>query len=73
MSRRALPCVTGSAAAGCTGRKGVQRYGADGQRERYFADDDNVDLATLVKRVKYGDDLQDLDNVASRNIMDNAG
>lgn len=24
--------------------KRVQRYGADGTRERYFADDDSVDL-----------------------------
>lgn len=25
--------------------KRVQRYNAEGQKERYFADDDNVDLA----------------------------
>lgn len=31
----------------------VQRYGEDGQRARYFADDDNVDLDTLVKRTKW--------------------
>ena len=28
------------------------RYGDDGKKTRYFADDDNVDLATLVKRAK---------------------
>jgi hypothetical protein len=31
----------------------VQRY-EDGQKQRYFADDDDMDLAALVKRTKYG-------------------
>jgi hypothetical protein len=34
-------------------QKRVQRFGEGGQRERYFADDDRADLATLVKRQKH--------------------
>lgn len=52
--------------------KRVERYGADGQKERYFADDDDVDVRELVKRTKYGDDGDDLDAVAADNIARNA-
>lgn len=52
--------------------KRVQRYNADGEKERYFADDDNVDLATLVKRAKYGDDVPDMDHAVADNIRRNA-
>ena len=31
----------------------MERFGEGGQRERYFADDDRADLATLVKRQKH--------------------
>jgi len=34
-------------------QKRVQRFGEGGERERYFADDDRADLATLVKRQKH--------------------
>jgi len=51
-------------------KKRVQRYGDDGQRARYFKDDDDVDLDTLVKRTKYGDDHDDnLDKTVTANIM----
>ncbi|WIA29191.1 hypothetical protein OEZ86_011702 [Tetradesmus obliquus] len=57
------------AAAGGRMNKRVQRYGADGTRERYFADDDSVDLQTLVKRAKHGDDsVGDLDRTLAGNI-----
>lgn len=35
-------------------QKRVQRFGEGGQKDRYFADDDKADLATLVKRQKHG-------------------
>lgn len=35
-------------------QKRVQRFGEGGERERYFADDDKADLATLIKRQKHG-------------------
>jgi len=63
----ALPLVdaSGRAAPGAFGResagaaegsvrptKRVERY-EGGEKKRYYADDDAVDLATLVKRTKY--------------------
>ncbi|GBF94032.1 hypothetical protein Rsub_07300 [Raphidocelis subcapitata] len=58
------------AAAGGRPAKRVQRYGKDGEKERYFADDDSVDLQTLVKRAKYGDDAgaDDMDAAFARNV-----
>jgi hypothetical protein len=47
--------------------KKVERYDQDGQRKRYFADDDTIDLDTLVKRTKYGT-TEDIDVVMARNI-----
>ncbi|MEW5309095.1 MAG: hypothetical protein WDW38_001005 [Sanguina aurantia] len=47
----------------------VQRYNAEGEKERYFHDDDKSDLATLVKRAKYGDDGTDMDAAVAGNIM----
>jgi len=50
--------------------KRTQRYDESGQKTRYFADDDAVDLDTLVKRTKYGDDMDaDLDRTVTNNIM----
>lgn len=46
----------------------MQRY-EDGQKTRYFADDDSADLQTLVKRAKHGDDVGDMDASLARNIM----
>jgi len=47
--------------------KKVERYDQDGQRKRYFADDDSLDLDTLVKRTKYGT-TEDIDATMARNI-----
>lgn len=47
--------------------KRVERYDQDGQRKRYFADDDTIDLDTLVKRTKYGS-TEDIDATMARNI-----
>ena len=44
------------------------RYDEQGQKQRYFADDDGVDLKTLVKRAKYGDDAGDMDRNLAGNI-----
>ena len=44
------------------------RYDESGAKARYFADDDNVDLQTLVKRAKYGDDEVDMDSAVAGNI-----
>ncbi|GAX76750.1 hypothetical protein CEUSTIGMA_g4197.t1 [Chlamydomonas eustigma] len=54
--------------------KRVQRYDEDGKKARYFKDDDDVDLQTLVKRTKYGDDggAEDLDTAVARNISKQA-
>jgi hypothetical protein len=50
----------------------VSRYDESGQKTKYYADDDAVDLGTLVKRAKFGDDLDaDLDGTVVRNIMRN--
>lgn len=47
------PMEPGEALGGMSKRpKKVQRYGEDGQKQRYFADDDEIDLQTLVKRAK---------------------
>jgi hypothetical protein len=48
-------------------RKEVQRY-EGGEKQRYFADDDDVDLATLVKRAKYGDTGMEMDDAMAANI-----
>lgn len=45
----------------------MQRY-EGGERQRYFADDDDTDLATLVKRAKYGDTGMELDSAMAANI-----
>ncbi|XP_071847818.1 CWF19-like protein 2 isoform X2 [Apostichopus japonicus] len=34
--------------------KGVETHGKDGERERYFGNDDNVDLKTMVQQEKMG-------------------
>lgn len=49
----------------------VQRYDADGTKARYYADDDDVDLDTLVKRTKYKG-APDLDDTMARNIILNS-
>ena len=47
------------------------RYGDEGQKERYFADDDNKDLDQLVREQRYGDpgdmDAAFASNVASKS------
>eukprot|EP00798_Chlamydomonas_sp_ICE-L_P003126 gene3126-13138_t len=65
--------AAGASAAPADGRKAkrVQRY-EDGQKTRYFADDDNVDLATLVKRAKHGDDMADMDSSFADNVARSA-
>lgn len=51
-----------------------RRYDEAGQKARYFADDDGVDLDTLVKRTKYGDDMDaNLDRTVTSNIMRKQG
>ncbi len=50
----------------------IARYDEHGQKQRYFADDDNVDLATLVRRAKYGDDEHDLDHAVAGSIAKKA-
>ncbi len=47
----------------------LQQFDKDGQRVRYFGDDDAADLATLVKRARHGDDAHDLDADVARGIM----
>jgi hypothetical protein len=45
------------------------RYDDQGHKVRYFADDDGVDLDTLVKRTKHGDDADaNLDRTFQHNI-----
>lgn len=75
--------VQGKAAPGAFGRESVndragndhsrklQRY-EEGQKVRHFRDDDNANLATLVKRSKHGDDLHDLDVAFASNVLRNA-
>lgn len=46
--------------------KRVQRY-ERGEKKRYFADDDNVDLDTLVRRTKHKID-DDMDTIVAKNI-----
>ena len=52
--------------AGARRPKRVQRY-EGGERSRYFADDDAVDLATLAKRTKHGEE-RDLDAALAAGI-----
>lgn len=47
--------------------KRVQRY-EGGEKQRYFADDDSLDLDTLVKRAKYGG-ADDMDAALAENIV----
>ena len=48
-------------------QKRIQRY-EDGEKTRYFAEDDAVDLDTMVKRTKYH--MEDnMDDVMARNII----
>ncbi len=76
-----LPLVDamGKAAPGAFGREtAAQAHGSrdhhsrleryqDGKKSRYFADDDIVDLDTMVRRSKHGDEEQ-MDAVIARNI-----
>lgn len=76
-----LPMIDarGKAAPGAFGREtAVQAHGTrdhkkkldrfqDGKKSRYFADDDDVDLDTMVKRSKHGDE-EEMDAVMARNI-----
>jgi len=48
-------------------QKRIQRY-KDGEKTRYFAEDDAVDLDTMVKRTKYQME-DDMDDVMARNII----
>ncbi|GFR46090.1 hypothetical protein Agub_g7557 [Astrephomene gubernaculifera] len=51
------------------GTKAPQRYNRQtGEKERYFADDDKVDLQTMLRRAKYGDDDMDMDEHLAANI-----
>jgi hypothetical protein len=69
---RESAATTASAADPSTTRiKRVERYDQDGQRKRYFADDDTIDLDTLVKRAKYGS-TDDIDATMARNIAKSA-
>lgn len=47
--------------------KRVQRYDEPGKKSRYFADDDGVDLAALVKRQRY-EGAEDIDAHLADNI-----
>ena len=58
--------AAGTAAAGVRPTKRIERF-EDGERKRYFADDDTLDLETLVKRTKYGA-TEDIDATMARNI-----
>ncbi|PSC69918.1 CWF19 2 [Micractinium conductrix] len=70
---RAVPGAFGREQAGANlpdgGRraKRVQRY-EGGERSKYFADDDETDLQTLMKRTKYGDE-GDMDKKLAAGIM----
>ncbi|KXZ45589.1 hypothetical protein GPECTOR_53g82 [Gonium pectorale] len=51
------------------GTKPPQRYNREtGEKERYFADDDKVDLQTMLRRAKYGDDDMNMDEHLAANI-----
>ncbi|EFJ41173.1 hypothetical protein VOLCADRAFT_119773 [Volvox carteri f. nagariensis] len=51
------------------GGKPPERYNRQtGEKERYFADDDKVDLQTMLRRAKYGDDNMDMDEHLAANI-----
>lgn len=50
----------------------VQRYDADGKRERWTADDDTPDLATLVKRQRH-EGAEDMDAAFADNIARKSG
>lgn len=79
----AMALVQGKAAPGAFGRESVmersgpnyarklQRY-EDGQKVRYFRNEDNTDLDTLVRRSKHGDDLHDIDAAFAKNIIQNS-
>lgn len=68
---RAAPGAFGREAAGAVAgavrpTKRLERF-KGGERKRYFADDDAMDLDTLVKRTKYGS-TEDIDATMARNI-----
>jgi hypothetical protein len=48
-------------------QKRLQRYSERGERERYFHDDDDSDLATLVKRQRH-EGAHDMDAALAANI-----
>ncbi|GLI66933.1 hypothetical protein VaNZ11_010972 [Volvox africanus] len=51
------------------GSKPPERYNRQtGEKERYFADDDKVDLQAMIRRAKYGDDDMDMDEHLAANI-----
>ena len=52
-------------------RKMVERYDVDGQKARYYADDDSTDLNTLVKRTKY-EGAANINNIIAKNIVRDA-
>eukprot|EP00198_Chlamydomonas_reinhardtii_P011753 XP_001701090.1 predicted protein [Chlamydomonas reinhardtii] len=67
--REAAGAGTAPNAGKRAGQKAPQRYNKEtGEKERYFADDDKVDLATMVRRAKYGDDDMQLDEHLAVNI-----
>ncbi|GMH40688.1 hypothetical protein BSKO_08592 [Bryopsis sp. KO-2023] len=79
-----LPLVDshGRAVRGAFGRDGTEvaprnprsktdNFHQDGSRKRYFDDDDDVDLKTLVKRSRYGDDTIDMDRAMAESVMRN--
>ncbi|KAK9827469.1 hypothetical protein WJX74_004333 [Apatococcus lobatus] len=74
---RAMPGEFGRASRASTaddrgGRpRKIQRYGEEGQKERYFADDDSKDLAQLVREQRYGDP-GDMDAAFAANVANKA-
>jgi Protein similar to CwfJ C-terminus 1 len=58
-------------APGRDGAKKLQRY-AGGEKVRYFRDDDDADLATLVKLARHGDDAHDIDAAFTANVVADA-
>ncbi|KAK9857597.1 hypothetical protein WJX84_001060, partial [Apatococcus fuscideae] len=74
---RAMPGEFGRATKASTaGDRGgrprkLQRYGEEGQKERYFADDDKKDLDQLVREQRYGDP-GDMDAAFAANVASKA-
>lgn len=58
-------------AIGNEGKRKLQRY-EGGEKVRYFKDDDDADLDTLVRRARHGDDAHDMDAALAGNIRKKA-